>query len=103
MESKGRLSAGDGKARSIYADPRFPCIPVISCFSIKSRGRVLRLEVIWSTVSREEAREFLLPRGSIVERSQGRLLQFETFRALWVQDERRKSVKEEWALLSGVL
>lgn len=59
--------------------------------------------MIWSTVSREEAREFLLPRGSIIERSQGRLLQFETFRALWVQDERRKSVKEEWALLSGVL
>lgn len=63
---------------------------------------MLRLEVIWSTVSREEARDFLLPRGSIVERSQSRLLQFETFRALWVQDERRKSVREEWALLSGV-
>lgn len=63
---------------------------------------MLRLEVIWSTVSREEAREFLLPRGSIVERNQGRLSQFETFRALWAQDERRKSIREEWALLSGV-
>eukprot|EP00752_Nemacystus_decipiens_P016176 g14468.t2 len=76
---------------------------VLEYDSTKSRGRLLRLEVIWSTVSREEAREFLLPRGSIIERSQGRLLQFETFRALWAQDERRKSVKEEWALLSGVL
>ncbi|CAN0538940.1 unnamed protein product [Ectocarpus sp. 12 AP-2014] len=69
----------------------------------KSRCRMLRLEVIWSTVSNEEAKGFLLPRGSIVERNQGRLSQFETFRALWAQDERRKSVREEWALLSGVL
>lgn len=83
----------------IRASPSLQCV----CLSTKSRGRLLRLEVIWSTVSREEARELLLPRGSIIERSQGRLLQFETFRALWAQDERRKSVKEEWALLSGVL
>lgn len=63
---------------------------------------MLRMEVIWSTVSRAEADKFVLPRGSIVERSQGRLSQFETFRALWAQDERRKSVREEWSLLSGV-
>lgn len=76
---------------------------ILLALRTKSRGRMLRLEVIWSTVSREEAREFLLPRGSIVERNQDRLSQFETFRALWAQDERRKSVREEWALLSGVL
>lgn len=44
---------------------------------------------------------FVLPRGAIIERSQVSLLEFETFRALWVQDERRKSVREEWAVLSG--
>lgn len=66
-----------------------------------SRNRVLRLEVIWSTVSRKEADAFLLPPGYVVERSQAKLSQFETFRALWDQDERRKSVREEWALLSG--
>lgn len=103
-ESKDRINVGDVKHTlkllvSVFHTSPFQCI----CLSTKSRGRLLRLEVIWSTVSREEAREFLLPRGSIIERSQGRLLQFETFRALWAQDERRRSVQEEWALLSGVL
>lgn len=44
----------------------------------------------------------MLPRGSIVERTEGRLSEFETFRALWEEDDRRKGVREEWALLSGV-
>ncbi|CAM9655225.1 unnamed protein product, partial [Discosporangium mesarthrocarpum] len=66
-----------------------------------SRRRVLRLEVVWSTVSNKEANAFLLSREQIVERAEWRLSQFETFRALWEHDERRKSVREEWDLLGG--
>ena len=99
MECEGPENTPKMLTSVFHVSPSFQFV----CLSTKSRGRLLRLEVVWSTVSREEAREFLLPRGSIIERSQGRLLQFETFRALWAQDERRKSVKEEWALLSGVL
>lgn len=66
-----------------------------------SRHRMLRLEVVWSTVSRREAERFMLPPGTVAERSQGRLSQFETFRACWEQEDRRKSVREEWALLCG--
>lgn len=66
-----------------------------------SRHRVLRLEIIWSTVSREEAEAFVLSPGSVVERRQARLAHFETFRAAWEEEERRRSIWDEWALLSG--
>jgi hypothetical protein len=52
-------------------------------------------------VSRREADKFQLSRGQIIERKEKKLCQFETYRALWIDDERRKTVAEEWELLGG--
>lgn len=65
-------------------------------------ARVVRMEVLWTTVSRASADAFQLARGSVIERREKRLFQFEVFRALWVEDEHRKGVIEEWDLLGGL-
>ncbi len=63
--------------------------------------RCLRLEVVWSTVSQANADEFRLKRGTIIERTEIYLSQFEMFRTSWVDETRRLTVSEEWKLLSG--
>ncbi|CAM9234277.1 unnamed protein product [Chrysoparadoxa australica] len=66
-----------------------------------SAKRMLRLEVLWSTVSKKEAERFLLNKGEIVERNDKKIFFFETFRTNWEDESQRKSVCEEWCLLSG--
>ncbi len=63
--------------------------------------RTLRLEVIWSTVSQANADKFRMSRGTIIERTEIFLSQFEMFRAPWVDETRRLIVSEEWKLISG--
>lgn len=82
-------------------DKTLAAVQMLFAHRTTSRHRMLRLEVVWSTVSRREADTFVLSPGSVVERIQGRLSQFETFRAFWEQENRRKSIREEWALLCG--
>lgn len=67
---------------------------------ISAARRTLRIEVMWSTVSRKEADQFLIQKGAIVERAEKKLLQFEMFRAPWVDESRRKGVKAEWDILT---
>ncbi len=61
-------------------------------------SRTLRLEVVWSTVSRPSAEEFRLPKNTIIERTEIFLSQFEMFRVPWIDEMRRLTVNEEWKL-----
>lgn len=57
--------------------------------------RMLRLEVIWSTCSSEEAAVFVLAKDDIIERDQDALFKFETFRIEWSEEARRLSEEQE--------
>jgi hypothetical protein len=54
-----------------------------------STSRILRLEVIWSTCSCEDASVFLLAKGDIIERDEDYLAMFEIFRREWADESRR--------------
>mmetsp|Transcript_30011 Transcript_30011/g.38741 ORF Transcript_30011/g.38741 Transcript_30011/m.38741 type:complete len:1575 (+) Transcript_30011:1304-6028(+) len=54
-----------------------------------STSRILRLEVIWTTCSSEEAEVFLLAKGDIVERDEDYLAMFEMFRKEWADESKR--------------
>lgn len=66
-----------------------------------SRRRDLRLEVIWSTVSTKEAVPHILNKETLVEREQARIFQFETFRVLWHEENRRLGARAELCALQG--
>jgi hypothetical protein len=57
--------------------------------------RKLRMEVIWSTVSRSAASKHVLSKGDIIQRNERGLFAFETFRRPWEHDRRRKRANEE--------
>jgi Ca2+-binding EF-hand superfamily protein len=65
--------------------------------------RMLRLEVIWSTCSSEEAAVFVLGKDQIIERDQGAIFQFETFRVEWKEEARRLSESQERRLCKRLL
>merc|ERR1711998_249046 len=61
----------------------------------KKRRKYLRLEVVWSTVNRDEADPFLLTRGVIEEREEAEIFNFEAFRMPWEEEERRRPAVRE--------
>ena len=65
--------------------------------------RMLRLEVIWSTCSSEEAAVFVLGKDNIIERDQDVLFQFETFRVEWNEEARRLSEHQERKICKRLL
>ena len=57
--------------------------------------RMLRLEVIWSTVSTEEACDHVLRRDAIIQMDEEQIFEFETFRVPWAEEEARLPKYEE--------
>jgi hypothetical protein len=64
------------------------------------KKRNLWLEVVWQRSSSEACRPYELKPGSIVQRLQFDMEQFEVFRSAWKQEKARKSLVEEWQMLS---
>lgn len=60
------------------------------------------VQVVWSTASRE-AEDLLLSRGTIIERLEDKVFQFETFRMPWENEKGRRSSEAETALTAGLL
>lgn len=52
-------------------------------------------------MSRKEIEEHLLSRGTIIERSERKVFTFETFRAPWEHEKRRKSANDERIILTA--
>ena len=67
-----------------------------------SGSRVLRMEVIWSTVSSDEAGAFVLRAGEVIEREESALFEFEVFRTEWKEEARRVPEARERAILGLV-
>jgi hypothetical protein len=59
--------------------------------------RRLWLEVMWQKSSNEACKRYELKPGSVIERQQAHLEQFEVFRCPWKNESRRRSLREEWA------
>ena len=57
--------------------------------------RMLRLEVIWTTVSSEEASDHILRKDAIIQLDEEQVFEFETFRVPWVEEESRIPEYEE--------
>ena len=62
--------------------------------------RHLWLEVIWQRASNDACKPYELRKGEVVERSQGRLEEFEVFRVPWGREDQRVSLGIEWASLT---
>lgn len=58
-------------------------------WSATEASRMLRLEVLWSTVSSDTAGTFVLERGDVIERDEAALSEFEVFRIEWKEEGRR--------------
>jgi len=63
-----------------------------------SSGRRVRLEVIWSTVSCDEAGAFVLKAEDVIEREEATLAEYEVFRTPWREESRRLSEAKERVL-----
>ena len=69
-------------------------VSTASSFRVKER-RELRLQVCWCTVSTNEASNFQLAQGDVLQRDAQHITQFEVFRAPWVDEPKRRSHADE--------
>ena len=67
--------------------------------SSNKNHREFRLEVIWCTVERKEAKRYLIRPNEWVNRKQKHMFLFETFRARWRDDNGRHP--EHWLRLEA--
>ena len=58
--------------------------------------RRLWLEIVWTKSSTEACKQYELKPGSVIERQQAHLEQFEVFRCPWRMDNLRKPLFQEW-------
>jgi hypothetical protein len=65
-----------------------------------SKTRRLWLEVVWQKASNDACKPYELKPGVVVERTQAHIEQFEVFRCAWVNEDARKSLREDLASLS---
>jgi len=57
--------------------------------------RELRMQVVWCTISANEAAPYAKQAGDVIQRSAAHILQFETFRCPWLDEHRRLSHHQE--------
>lgn len=65
------------------------------------KSRKLWLQVIWCRSSNEACREHDIKAGTVINRTQIHLEQYETFRLPWDQEGKRRSLQEELNLLAS--
>jgi hypothetical protein len=56
--------------------------------------------VVWQKASNDACKPYELKPGVVVERTQAHIEQFEVFRCAWVNEDARKSLREDLASLS---
>merc|ERR1719263_1143910 len=96
---EGRLGRYIGErtiAASVLKDTyRSPRHTLVIGMSKPLSRRMLRLEVIWSTVSTEEALDHVLRKDAIVQMDEEQVFEFETFRVSWEEEGERLPESEE--------
>jgi hypothetical protein len=70
--------------------------------SASTVSRMLRMEVVWSTVSADTARAFVLGRGDVIERDEASLSEYEVFRIEWKEEGRRVPEARERVLCKKI-
>ena len=104
VEIRGKKRRGSRRASKAATDvdPLAVCERTVAAQVVaesaggkRAGGRVLSLEVMFSTVSKKDCDQYKLKQGVKISRSERELFMFETHRARWVHEDSRWSAAEE--------